>query len=462
MKQKHSVPGRILAVCLSLLLVCGAFAGCSQMDDIVSNVTAAGEFPVEVNGVTISSKPQRVVVLSPSLADVVLALGYETQLAGASDQCTQDNLADLDKVSVEDAQAVIDLQPDLVLLDGNSSYARGSLEEAGLTVLSVEPATDREDYERLYSQVSSAMAGDGAGYDAGIAAAQDIFITLDNINRIVPQDQVTTACYLYDLDGSGVTGDMFGSTIMSYAGVTNAFGSLTGGTYDFDTLKLANPNLIFCAPGLKEQIESDSRFADFQAVQQGKVVEMDPSLMEWQGRTVVEAAYEISAAAYPELLEDNSTSVTDPTEEIDSQVSSALEQEAKEAQYETLEEGDQGDQVLAVQERLEALGYLTQEYDGHYGATTADCVKRFQKANGLEETGTADPATQVALFAEGALREDGTPLPEEAGTESSDSGDSSSSSSSGNESSSTSSSSSAASSASSSSESSASDSSASQ
>ena len=123
------------------------------------------------------------------------------------------------------------------------------MEEAGVTVLSVEPATDRSDFERLYSQVSSALLGGEAGYDEGIATAQDIFITLDNINRIVPKDTITTACYLYDLDGSAVTGDMFGSTIMSYAGVTNVFESLEGGTYDFQSLEIANPNVIFCAPG---------------------------------------------------------------------------------------------------------------------------------------------------------------------------------------------------------------------
>ena len=344
---------RVLALALCVLLGCGAFAGCSQVDDIVSNVTAAGVFPVEVNGVTISSRPSRVVVLSPSLADVILALGCETQLAGASEGCTQSALDELEKVSADSVEAIQALQPDLVLVDPNSSGAQSALEEAGVTVLSVEPATDRSDFERLYSQVSSALLGGEAGYDEGIATAQDIFITLDNINRIVPKDTITTACYLYDLDGSAVTGDMFGSTIMSYAGVTNVFESLEGGTYDFQSLEIANPNVIFCAPGLKEQIESDSRFADFQAVQQGNVVEMDESLMEWQGRTIVETAYEISAAAFPQLLE-SSSSVSDPTQDIESQVSSALEAQA---QYETLEQGDQGDSVQALQERLTQLGY---------------------------------------------------------------------------------------------------------
>ena len=40
-------------------------------------------------------------------------------------------------------------QPDLVLVDPNSSGAQSALEEAGVTVLSVEPATDRSDFERL-------------------------------------------------------------------------------------------------------------------------------------------------------------------------------------------------------------------------------------------------------------------------------------------------------------------------
>ena len=366
---------------------------------------------MEINGVTISAKPQKVAVLSPSLADVILALGYETQLVAGTQECTQESLQDLTKIPAGDAQAVVDQSPDLVLVDPSSNAIAGELQEAGLTVLEIQPATDRQDFERLYAQVSSALAGDGAGYDAGVDVAQDIFLSLDNINRIVPQDRVTTACYLYDLEDQAVTGDMFGSTIMSYAGVTNVFESLEGGTYDFQSLEIANPNVIFCAPGLKEQIESDSRFADFQAVQQGNVVEMDESLMEWQGRTIVETAYEISAAAFPQLLE-SSSSVSDPTQDIESQVSSALEAQA---QYETLEQGDQGDSVQALQERLTQLGYLTDPYDGMYGSTTADCVSRFQTANGLEATGIADPATQAALFASGALREDGTPLPEESG-----------------------------------------------
>lgn len=396
---------RFAAAVLCFVLICGAMAGCSNVANMVSGVAAAGEFPVEINGVSVSARPQKAVVLSPSLADVILALGCETQLAASSEECTQDGLQALQKVAKDNAQAVLDLGPDLVLADASSSGAVPALQEAGVTVLVVEPATDREDFERLYAQVSSAFLGGGAGYDSGVKVAQDIFLTLDTINRIVPKEKVTTACYLYDLDGNAVTGDTFGSTVMTYSGVTNVFQSLSGGTYEFDSLRVSNPDLIFCPPGLADQLKSDSRFTNFQAVKSGKVVEMDPSLMELQGRTVIQTAYEISAAAFPELLEENSTLSTDPGAEIDSAVSSALESASEESDtthYETLQEGDQSEDVLKMQERLDELGYLDTEYDGHYGEYTANCVREFQKANGLEATGIADAETQRKLYSKKA------------------------------------------------------------
>lgn len=400
---------RLLAAALCLALVLYGFAGCSQVSGIVSGVTAGGEYPVEINGVTLSAKPQKVVVLSPSLADVVLALGCETQLAAGTQECTQENLKDLAKLDGSDPQAVVGAGPDLVLSDSFEDEMASALSEAGVAMLAIDPAVDREDFERLYSQVASAFLGAG-GYDKGIAAAQDIFTTLDDINRIVPKEKVTTACYLYDLDGSAMTGDMFGSTVMSYAGVTNVFKSLTGGQYEFESLRVSNPDVIFCVPGLKNEILTDSRFSDFQAVTSGKVFEMDPSWMEWQGRTVVTTALEISGSCFPELLEENSMKVTDPTQSIESAVSSALESSALEADdtpYETLREGDQGEDVLKMQARLEELGYLAAEYDGYYGAHTADCVRDFQEQNGLDGTGVADADTQRKLYSNSAKAKGG-------------------------------------------------------
>lgn len=397
-------------LCISLCLTC--MAGCSHVSDLVSG-TPVGEFPVEINGVTINAKPQKVVVLSPSLADVVLALNCETQLTARTEGCTQEPLSGLQKVDAGDVSGISAVGPDLVLLDPNCAGVEQALRDAGLTVLNIAPAVNREDFERLYSQVSSALNGGGPGYDKGINCAQSVFEVLDDINRMIPKkDTVTTGCYLYDLNGSAVTGDMLGTTIMTYSGVTNIFSSLSGGQYGEDDLRVSNPTVIFCRPGLKEELKNDSRYNNLQAVREGNVIEMEPSTMEWQGRTVVAAALAISGGAYPELLEESSIGEnTDPTSKIEDNVSSALASSEPEGgdtpQYETLSPDDQSEDVYRMQERLEELGYLDAEYDGYYGEHTTECVKEFQRVNNLEQTGIADSETLKRLYSTLAKDKDG-------------------------------------------------------
>ncbi len=68
-----------------------------------------------------------------------------------------------------------------------------------------------------------------------------------------------------------------------------------------------------------------------------------------------------------------------------------------------LAEGDRGEKVLALQQRLTELGYTQTETDGVYGSGTAAAVEAFQGRCGLLRTGTADPVTLEVLFSEDAV-----------------------------------------------------------
>ena len=61
-------------------------------------------------------------------------------------------------------------------------------------------------------------------------------------------------------------------------------------------------------------------------------------------------------------------------------------------------EGSRGDEVERFQQRLSDLGYLSGSVDGIYGKQTTQAVSAFQDLNGLTVTGTADAATQTAVF----------------------------------------------------------------
>ena len=91
--------------------------------------------------------------------------------------------------------------------------------------------------------------------------------------------------------------------------------------------------------------------------------------------------------------------------------------------YRNLTQGARGERVVALQERLIELGYLTGEADGAYGNQTRRAVLRFQYYNGLQQDGIAGRATQTILFESDTVvpnPEDGettsTPVPEATAT----------------------------------------------
>ena len=71
-------------------------------------------------------------------------------------------------------------------------------------------------------------------------------------------------------------------------------------------MKIANPNYIFCASGLKEQILVSPDYSELKAVQEENVYEMDPAYMVRQGRTVLQAVTFIHGIVY-ENLETNAS-----------------------------------------------------------------------------------------------------------------------------------------------------------
>ena len=69
----------------------------------------------------------------------------------------------------------------------------------------------------------------------------------------------------------------------------------------------------------------------------------------------------------------------------------------------TLQSGDSGAQVKALQTRLKELGYYTTSVDSDYGYRTSQAVSDFQRANGLTVNGTANSTTLKKLVSSSAI-----------------------------------------------------------
>lgn len=72
-----------------------------------------------------------------------------------------------------------------------------------------------------------------------------------------------------------------------------------------------------------------------------------------------------------------------------------------EESFQSIGNGDNGEQVKEIQSFLKSAGYLDGEADGSFGNMTENAVKNFQKDNGLEETGIVDSNTFEKLKEKG-------------------------------------------------------------
>ena len=68
--------------------------------------------------------------------------------------------------------------------------------------------------------------------------------------------------------------------------------------------------------------------------------------------------------------------------------------------YRSLDLNDTGSDVLAVQRKLQELGYYDGELTGTYGNLTKEAVRQYQKQNGLGADGIAGEKTQTKLLGE--------------------------------------------------------------
>ena len=232
----------ITAVCL-LLTVVSLFAGCDG--------PAGGEYPVTIGDVTIDKEPESIVVLNDDLADIVSFLGYDIKMVGRSAECDQDFLyvvPVMGAAASPDVNAITAANTNLVIADSTlNANSKASLEQAGVKVLTLEPAKSAEELRTVYINLGMALGGKEKGAVKGQESYDELFNMLDTLNTAT-SSVVQTAAYLY-LDGSGqlctFVKDTLEYSIFSFNGCTNVFLNQATPVVNPDELRKGSPNYIF-------------------------------------------------------------------------------------------------------------------------------------------------------------------------------------------------------------------------
>jgi ABC-type Fe3+-hydroxamate transport system substrate-binding protein len=399
----------IIAILSSILVGC---SGKGKTDENGNVIQTMSNYPVTVKDITFKESPATI-VLSPSIADIMITQKLTGKLIGRSDDCDQKTISNLTSVgnsSNPDIDSIKSLSPRLIISDTPLPEDKAEIIKSNsIDILVLPNAANRDEFIKLYTNIGSIFAGAKDGYIYSKEKAGSILRTIDGINALIPpSDTYPTACYLYSATGKAVTGDNFANDLIAASGATNAAINMVNGNFSIEDLRAANPSYIFCVPDVQDLLMNDPTYSGLTAVSQQRVFAMNPVLISRQGGTsVVETVTFMAGAMYPNL---NNNINKDSSETVSSQpnvssvaVTSETPSQAASQQPATLKLGDSGPDVMRMQARLKELGQTYKDPTGTFDEVTEQGVKNFQYLSKMSVTGIADENTLNKLYSPDAV-----------------------------------------------------------
>ncbi len=432
---------KLIAGILCAVLVLGtalSLSGCGDKN-----------YPVKIANLTIDKEPKSIVVLDPNSADIISYMGYDVKIVGRSREVDQKylNVAPVMGSAVSPSvQDIIDSGATVVFAnEGLNDDFEQSLEKEGIAVIKMSVAETPKQLETNYHTIGKILGGNDDG-DAKAASSYDKLISAMEQRKSEASAKNATAldtvCYLY-YEQAGLrlmTSGTYGDMLLGYTGSVNVAVNIDENKVDVNTLKVANPKYIFYADdNTLKAVQADPVLSKLAAVTGGKTMQITKDEMSRQGLTALETLEKMIGFIHPELAK--AQKATEPTQQTETKpaetqaATQAATEAATQAAAQTaatqaatqpaaatsvadkykidlkdlsLKEEDDNDDVKAMQQRLFDLGYVSDKENitGYFGEISKKAVSAFQKASGIKETGEADNATLVKLFASDAKKSD--------------------------------------------------------
>ncbi|AOS64378.1 ABC transporter substrate-binding protein [Actinoalloteichus hymeniacidonis] len=291
-------------------------AGCATREDSTENTpssqsaTQDGGFPAEVafgdaDPVTIPAQPDRIISLSPSVTEMLFAIGAGDQVIAADDNSDYPPEAPTSELSgfTINPQAVADEDPDLVIAssDTETEDLVTAMDIVEVPVLLLPAATELAD---TYAQIE--VLGTATGHaEAAQDLASDLEAQIDEIVTTTEAQEGMTVFHEVSEDLYSAGSATFIGQIYGLFGLTNIADEAAGGG---DYPQLANefvvesdPDLIFladaqCCGQSAETVAARPGWETMTAVRNGDIIALDDDIASRWGPRVVELVAAVAEA----------------------------------------------------------------------------------------------------------------------------------------------------------------------
>lgn len=271
-----------------------------------STAVDGAEYPVTVTGdngdVVIDAQPERMVVLSPSLTEMIYAIGAGDQVIAVDSYSNVPDDAPVTELSGfrPNIEAIGEYDPDLVVVARDRDDVVATLEGVGITVLVLSSADDIDD---VYEQIGTIGVATGHA-DEAAAVTDSMRSEIDAQLARAPQFEEPPT-YYYELSGDyhSLTSDTFVGSIFDAAGLVNVADTVDPAAGGYPQLSAeyildADPDFIIVAhtdgsvPTI-EELASRPGWGSLTAIESESVIWLDPEVAARWGPRIVDLVTEI-------------------------------------------------------------------------------------------------------------------------------------------------------------------------
>lgn len=257
------------------------FSGCNNNDDNkqheITTLPSVTEneptpYPFMLNDVEIGAKPEKIVCLSPAIAEIIYELGYSETIIGRSSYCDFPaaiaSVKDIGSTANPDLKAISELKPDLVI--SSTPIATKdifALEQEGIKTLIIPAPTSLEGFSSIYTSLGLVFEGIFIGAEKGEETFSGISKLLGNT------ENVNIGNFVYITEGLTAAGrNTFESAVLSCYG-TNAAKDTEGYGYDTTLLVENQPDVILVNNQYtKDDIINDEVLGQLDAVKENRII----------------------------------------------------------------------------------------------------------------------------------------------------------------------------------------------
>jgi iron complex transport system substrate-binding protein len=311
---------------IALVLLLFALAGCGQTPTPTrAKTTPAAGFPLTLTdaqgvSVTLPVRPERIVSVSPTITEMLFAIGAGDRVVAVTNQCDYPpEVKRLNKVGLwftPSAEKALGARPDLVIgQQGNPPEFIGALRKSGCPVFTtLEPVSLADIHAQLRRLGQLTGARDGA--ERVIARMQQRLAAVERRIAEVPEDRRPTAFIFLQIGPVWTAGSgTFQDEAIGAAGARNA-GSRVKGFKEFslEHLVAADPDFLLVATMtgdpdmMKRQVLSHSVLKRLTAVRRGRLVMLEEDEIMRAGPRIVSAIEAMAKAFYPGRFSSSATS----------------------------------------------------------------------------------------------------------------------------------------------------------